>query len=130
MRCLFLLPFIAIVALHLLLFHMEGPIHLPPMMPRMHRRYILPHHYRRENKHDPTPHNYHMWRSCLLLLYVTLFFSTPTAPNTGVQTPYYNTLPQRTSVTSPHNTRYNSKWVLQCGNVHPIAGHRRIYQLR
>ena len=33
-------------------------------------------------------------------------------------------------MTSPHNTRYNNNWVLQCGDVHPNPGHRRIYQLR
>ena len=40
-RCLCLLPFIAVIALHLLLVpttHMEGPVHLLPMIRRMHRR--------------------------------------------------------------------------------------------
>ena len=57
MRCLFLFPFIAILALHLLLSppppphthtHMEGPVHLLPMVlripvvRRMRKRYFLP----------------------------------------------------------------------------------------
>ena len=42
----------------------------------------------------------------------------------------YHTLPLNTSVTSPYNSRYNSNWVLQCGDVHPNSGRRRIYHLR
>ena len=96
----------------------------------MRKRYTLPPRYRRKNKQDPAPHTYRMWRPCLLLLYFACFFYTPTAPNTGAPTPYYNTLLQSISFNSPHNTRYNSKWVLQCGDAHPNLAHRRIYQLR
>ena len=92
--------------------------------------YPAPPRYRRKNKQDPAPHNYRMWRPCLLLRYFSCFFYTPTAPNTGVPTPCYNTLLQSISVNSPHNTRYNSKWVLPFGDVHPKPGHRRVYQLR
>ena len=62
------------------------------------------------------------------LLNAAFFFTTPTAPTTITKTHYYNTLPLNISVTSPYNTRYNSNWVLQCGDVHPNLGHRRIYQ--
>ena len=70
-RCLFLLPFIAVIAHHLLLVsttHMVGPVPLLPMIRRMRRRYTLPPRYRRNNKQEPAPHNYRMWRPCLLLL--------------------------------------------------------------
>ena len=133
MRCLFLMPFIARMALHLLLVpttHAEGPILLLPMIRRVHRRYALPLRHRHGNKRGPTPHNYHMWRPCLLLPYITCFFHTPTAPNTGVPSSYYRALVSIATVTSPHNTCFNNNWVLQCGDVHPNPGHRRIYQLR
>ena len=71
-RCLFLLPFIAIFALHLVVSpptHVEGLAHLLPMIRRMRRQYTLPPHYRRKNKQDPAPHTYRLWRPCLLLLY-------------------------------------------------------------
>ena len=45
-------------------------------------------------------------------------------PSTWVPTHYYNTLVPSTSVITPHNTGYNNKWVLQCGDVHPNPGHR------
>ena len=45
-------------------------------------------------------------------------------------THHYNTLPQNASVMGPYNTRYNSKWVLRCGDVHPNPGHCGIYHLR
>ena len=75
------------------------------------------------------PHNYRRWRHCLLLLYIACFFHTPTAPNTGVPSHYYHALVLSNSVISPHNTRYNNKWVLECGDVDPNPGHRRIHQL-
>ena len=53
-----------------------------------------------------------------------------TAPITGVPSRYYHAPVSNTTVTSPHNTRYNNNWVLQCGDVHPNPGQRRIYQLR
>ena len=43
---------------------------------------------------------------------------------------YYRAPVSIAMATSPHNTRYNNNWVLQCGDVHPNPGHRRIYQLR
>ena len=84
---LLLLPFIAVIALCLLLVpttHMEGPVHLLPMVRRIRRRYTQPPRYRRNNKQDPAPHNYRMWRPFLLLLYVACLFHTPTAPSKGV----------------------------------------------
>ena len=127
------MPFIAVLALHLLLVpitYMEGPILLLPMIRRVRRRYTLPPRYRHHNKQDPAPHNYRVWRPCMLLLYIACFFDTPTAPSTGIPARYYHAPVPSTTVISPHNTRYNNKWVLQCGDVHPNPGHRRIYQLR
>ena len=132
MRCLLLLPFTPALALHLLFVpgtHMEGPVHLLPMIRRMRRRYTLPPRYRHKNKQDLAPLHYQMWRPCRCLFCFACFFHTPTALNTGVPTHSYNTPLQSTSVNSPHDTRYNSKWVLQSGDVHPNSGHRRIYQL-
>ena len=132
-RCLFLMPFVAVIALHLLLVpttHMEGPVLLLPMIRKVRRRYALPPRYRRNNQQDLAPHNYRMWRPSMLLLYFACFFHTPTAPTTRVPTHYYHAPVPSTSVISPHNTHYNNKWVLQCGDVHPNPGHRRIYQLR
>ena len=91
-ECLFLMPFIAIMALHLLLVpttHTEGPALLLPLTHRVHRRYTLPLRHRHGNKRGPNPHGYRMWRPCLLLLYIACFFHTPTAPNTGVPSRYY-----------------------------------------
>ena len=133
MRCLFLLPFIAIVALQLLVYPntlMGGPVYLHPIIRRARRRYILLHHSKRKSKQAPVSHNYCTWWPCLLLLYAACFFTTPTAPTTTTQTHYYNTLTLNISVTNPYNTRYNNNWVLQCGDVHPNPGHRKIYQLR
>ena len=124
-RCLFLMPFVAVIALHLLLVpttHMEGPVLLLPMIRKVRRRYALPSRCRRNNQQDPAPHNYRMWRPGMLLLYFACFFHTPTAPSTGVPTHYYHAPVPSTSVISPHNTRYNNKWVLQCGDVHPNPG--------
>ena len=86
-RCLFLMPFIAIMALHLILVpttHTEGPILLLPTIRRVRTRYTLPLRHRHGNKRGPTPHGYHVRRPCLLLLYIACFFHIPTAPNTGV----------------------------------------------
>ena len=66
----------------------------------------------------------------LLLLYIVCFFHTPIAPITGAPIRYYHAPVSITTVTSPYNTRYNTNWVLQCGDVHPSPGHRRMYQLR
>ena len=65
----------------------------------------------------------------MLLLYAAICFN-PTAPTMTTITHHYNTLPQNTSVMGPYNTRYNSKWVLRCGDLHPDPGHRGIYHLR
>ena len=127
------MPFIAIMALHLLLVpttHTEGPVLLLPMIRRVRRRYTLPLGHRHGNKRGPTPHNYRMWRPYLLLLYIACFFHTPTAPSTGVPSRYYRAPVSIATVTRPHNTRFHNTWVLQCGDVHPNPGHRRIYQLR
>ena len=127
------MPFIAIMALHLLMVpttHTEGPVLLLPMIQRARRRDTPPLRHRHGNKRDPTPRSYRMWRPCLLLLYIACFFHTPTAPNTRVPSRYYRTPVSTTTVTSPHNTRYDNNWVLQCGDVHPNPGHQRIYQLR
>ena len=133
-RRLFLLPLIAIVALQLLQYpniHMGGPVYLQPIVRRARRRYVLPHHPKRKHKQAPGYNrHHHTWRSCLLLLYVAIFFTTPTAPTMITITHCYNTLPHNTSVVRPYNTRYNSDWVLRCGDVHPNPGHRRIYHLR
>ena len=84
MRRLFLLPFIAIVALQLLLYpniHMGGPVYLQPIVRRARRWCVLPHHPRHKHKQAPGyPRNYHTWWSCPLLLYVAIFFTTPTTP--------------------------------------------------
>ena len=132
-RYLFLMPFIAVMALHLLLVpttHMDGPILLLPMIRRVRRRYTLPLRYSHDNKQDHAPHNYRMWRPCMLLLYIACFFHTPTAPITGVPTCYHHAPVPSTTIISPHNTPFNNKCFLQCGDVHPNPGHRRIYQLR
>ena len=100
------------------------------MIRKMRMRFTLPPRYRRNSQQDPVPHNYRMWRPCMLLLYFGCFFHTPTAPTTGVPTHYYHAPVPSTAVIGPHNTRYNNKWVLQCGDVHPSPRHRRIYQLR
>ena len=71
-----------------------------------------------------------MWRPCLLLLHIACFFHTPTAPSTRVPSCYYRAPVSIATVTSPHDTRYNNNRVLQCGDVHPNPGHRRIYELR
>ena len=34
------------------------------------------------------------------------------------------------TMNATRGSRYNNIWVLQCGDVHPNPGHRRIYQLR
>ena len=127
------MPFIAIMALRLLLVpttHTEGQVILLPMIWRVRRRYTLPLRHRHGNKRGPSPHNYRILRPCLLLLYIACFFHTPTAPSTGVPSRCYHTPVSIPTVTSPHNTRFNNNWVLQCGDVHPNPGHRRIYQLR
>ena len=93
----------------------------------------FPHARHRHNCPPPTlsaHHSYHIWRPCLFLLYIACFFHTPTALDTGVPSRYYRAPVSIATVTSPHNTRYNNNWVLQCGDVHPNPGHRRIYQLR
>ena len=103
-RWLFLMPFIAITALHLLLVpttHTEGLLLLLPMIRRVRRRYTLPLRHRHGNKRGPTPHEYRMWRPCLLLLYIAGFFHTPTAPNTGVPSCYYRAPVSIATVTSP-----------------------------
>ena len=54
------MPFIAVMALHLLLVpttHMEGPVLLLPLIRRVRRRYTLPLRYRHNNKQDLAPHN-------------------------------------------------------------------------
>ena len=87
-RCLFLMPFVAVIAHDLLLVpttHMEGPVLLLPMIRKMCRCYTLPPRYRRNNQQDPAPHNYRMGRPCILLLHFACFFHTPTAPSTGYQ---------------------------------------------
>ena len=66
----------------------------------------------------------------MLLLYIACFFHTPTAPNTRMPSRYYRALVSMATVTGPHNTRFNNNWVLQCGDVQPNPGHRRIYQVR
>ena len=71
MRYLFLMPFIAVMALHLLLVpttHMDGPVLLLSMIRRVRRRYTLPLRYSHDNKQDHAPHNYCMWRPYMLLL--------------------------------------------------------------
>ena len=127
------MPFIDIMALHLLLVpttHAEGPVLLLPMIRRVRRRYTSPLRHLHGSKRGTTPRSYRMWRSCLLLLYIACFFHTSTAPNTGVPSRHYRARVSTTTVTSPHNTRYNNEWVLQCGDIHPNSGHRRIYHLR
>ena len=122
MRCLFLLPFIAIMALLLLLVpttHTEGPVYLLPVIRRVRRRYTPSPRHQHGNKRGPTPNGYQMWRPCLFLLYIACFFHTPTALDTGVPSRYHRALVSIAMVTSPHNTRYNNNWVLQCGDVHP-----------
>ena len=127
------MPCIAITALLLLLApttHTEGPVYLLPVNRRVRRRYTPPLRHRHGYSRGPTPQGYQMWRPGLFLLYIACFFHTPTAPDTGVPSRYYRTPVSITTVTSPHNIRYNNNWVLQCGDVHPNPGHRRIYQLR
>ena len=101
-----------------------------PVIRRVRRRYTPSLRHRHGNKRGPTPHSYHIWRPCLFLLYIACFFHTPTGPDTGVPSRYYRAPVSIATVTSPHNTRYNNNRVLQCGDVHPNPGHRRIYQLR
>ena len=127
------MPVIAIMALHLLLVpttHTEGPVLLLPVIRRVRRRYTWSLRHRHGNKRGPTPHSYHIWWPCLFLLYIACFFHTPTALDTGVPSRSYRAPVSIATVTSPHNTRYNNNWVLQCGDVHPNPGHQRIYQLR
>ena len=128
MRCLFLLHCIAIVALRLFVspnIHRGGPVYLHPIIGRVRRQHI---HSKRKIKQAPASHNYYTWRLCLLLLYAACFFTAPTAPTIVTQTHYSNTLTLDIWVTCPYNTRYNSNWVLQCGDVHPNPGHSSIYQ--
>ena len=127
------MPCIAITALLLLLApttHTEGPVYLLPVNRRIHRQYTPPLRHRHGYSRGPNLHRYHIWRPGLLLLYIACFFHTPTAPITGVPSRYYHAPVSLTTVTSPHNTRFNNNWVLQCGDIHPKPGHRRIYQLR
>ena len=110
MRCLFLVPFIAITALHLLLVpttNTEGPILLVLVIRRVRRRYTSSLRHRHGHKRGPTPHSYHIWRPCLFLLYIACFFHTPTALDTGVPSRYYRVPVSIATVTSPRNTRYN-----------------------
>ena len=127
------MPCIAITAVLLLLApttHTEGPVYLLPVNRRVRRQYTPPLRHRHGYSRGPNLHSYHMWRPGLLLLYIACFFHTLTAPITGVPSRYYLAPVPITTVTSPYNTRYNNNWVLQCGDVHPNPGHRRIYQLR
>ena len=121
-KCIFLLPFVAIVALQVLLFpniHFGGPLCLQPIVLRAHKRHLLPNHHKHKCRQAPCPHNNHyLWRSCLLLLYAKVLFTTPLAPTTTTVTHYYYTSPHGTSVISPHNLRYNNNWVLSCGDTH------------
>ena len=130
-RCLFLMPCIAIMALLLLLAptHTEGPVYLLPVNWRVRRRYTPPLRHRHGYVRGPNPHSYRIWQPGLLLLYIACFFHTPTAPITAAPCRYHAPL-TITTVTSPYNTRYNTNLVLQCGDVHPNPGDRRIYQLR
>ena len=131
MRCLFLMPCIAMMALLLLLAptHTKGPVYLLPVNRRVRRQYTPPLRHRHGYARGPNPHSYRIWRPSLLLLYIVCFFHTPTAPTTAAPCRYHAPV-SITTVTSPYNTRYNTNWVLQCGDVHPNPGHRRIYQLR
>ena len=43
---------------------------------------------------------------------------------------YYNGLSHNTSLTGPYNTRYNSTWVLRCGDMQPHPGDLMKYHLR
>ena len=127
------MPCIAITALLLLLApttYTEGPVYLLPVNRRIRRRHAPPLRHRHGYSRGPNLHSYRTWRPGLLLLYIAYFFHTPTAPITGVPSRYYHAPVSITTVTSPHNTRYNNNWVLQCGDVHPNPGQRRIYQLR
>ena len=99
--------------------NIEGPVHLLPMVRRMRRRCTLPPRYRHKIKQEKAPHNYRMWRPCLLLLYFACFFHTPTVPHTGVPTQYYHTPLQSTSVNSPHNTRYKASGSSNVGTYNP-----------
>ena len=125
------MPCIAIMALLLLLAptHTEGPVYLLPVNRRVRRRYTPPLRHRHGYARGPNPHSYRIWQPGLLLLYIVCFFHTPTAPITAAPCRYHAPV-TITTVTSPYNTRYNTNWVLQCGDVHPNPGHRRIYQLR
>ena len=117
-RCLFLMPFIAITALHLLLVpttHTSGPVLLLPVIRRVRRRYTSPLRHQHGNKRGQTPQSYRMWRPCLLLLYIACFSHTLTALDTGVTSRYYRAVVSIATITGPHNTRYNNNWVLQCG---------------
>ena len=122
---------IAIMALLLLLAptHTEVPVYLLPVNRRVCRRYTLPLRHRHGYTRGPNPHSYCIWRPGLLLLYMVCFFHTPTAPITAAPCRYHVPV-TITTVTSPYNTRYNTNWILQCVDVHPNPGHRRIYQLR
>ena len=110
-RCLFLMPIIATMALHLLLVpttHTEGPVLLLPMTRRVRRRHISSPRHRHGSKRGPISRSYRMWRPCLFLLYIACFFRTPTALNTEVPCRYYRAPVSIATVTSPHNTRYNN----------------------
>ena len=125
------MPSIAIMALLLLLAptHTEGPVYLLPVNRRVRRQYTPPLRHRHGYARGPNPHSYRIWQPGLLLLYIVCFYHTPTAPITAAPCRYHAPV-TITTVTSPYNTRYNTNWVLQCGDVHPNPGHRRIYQLR
>ena len=86
MRCMFLMPCIAITALLLLLApttHTEGPAYLLPVNRRIHRQYTPPLRHRHGYSRGPNLHGYQIWQPGLLLLYIACFFHTPTAPITG-----------------------------------------------
>ena len=108
-RCLFLMPCIAIMALLLLLapMHTEGPVYLLPVNRRVRKRYTPPLRHRHGYARGPNPHSCRIWQPGLLLLYVVCFFHTPTAPITAAPCRYHAPV-TITTVTSPYNTRYNT----------------------
>ena len=125
MRCLFLMPIIGRMALHLLLVptaHTEGLVLLLHVIRRVRRQHASSFRHRHGYTRGPTPHNCHTWRRCLFVLYIACFFRTRTALDTGVPSRYYLAPVSIATVTSPHNTRYNNNLVLQCGDVHPNPG--------